>query len=124
MKKFLLCIIGISLPIYLLPFILRGDLDRFNPIAEEKNVYAIATGYGVPDYHHKGRAMYSLKGVDESRNENEYKVGTSTPNDFIKKTYLKIHVKGKYVYSYDVISEKDIPEKIREQLEIEDKVKL
>ncbi|EJQ50734.1 Uncharacterized protein BWINRASL_02912 [Bacillus mycoides] len=124
MKKFSLCIIGISLPIYLLPFILRGDLDRFNPIAEEKNVYAIAKGYGVPDYHHKGRAMYSLKGVDESRNENEYKVGTSTPNDFIKKTYLKIHVKGKYVYSYDVISEKDIPEKIRGQLEIEDKVKL
>ncbi|MFK4289210.1 uncharacterized protein (TIGR01655 family) [Bacillus sp. RC240] len=124
MKKFLLCIIGISLPIYLLPFILRGDLDRFNPIAEEKNVYAIAKGYGVPDYHHKGRAMYSLKGVDEARNENKYTVGTNTPNDFIRKTYLKIHVKGKYVYSYDVISEKDIPEKIRVQLEIEDKVKL
>ncbi|MGW6149980.1 YxeA family protein [Bacillus mycoides] len=124
MKKFSLCIIGISLPIYLLPFILRGDLDRFNPIAEEKNVYAIAKGYGVPDYHHKGRAMYSLKGVDEARNENKYTVGTNTPNDFIRKTYLKIHVKGKYVYSYDVISEKDIPEKIRGQLEIEDKVKL
>ncbi|MGE6548956.1 YxeA family protein [Bacillus mycoides] len=124
MKKFLLCIIGISLPIYLLPFILRGDLDRFNPIAEEKNVYAIAKGYGVPDYNHKGRAMYSLKGVDEARNENKYTVGTNTPNDFIRKTYLKIHVKGKYVYSYDVISEKDIPEKIRVQLEIEDKVKL
>ncbi|MFE4760427.1 YxeA family protein [Bacillus mycoides] len=124
MKKFVLYIIGISLPIYLLPFILRGDLDRFNPIAEEKNVYAIAKGYGVPDYHHKGRAMYSLKGVDEARNENKYTVGTNTPNDFIRKTYLKIHVKGKYVYSYDVISEKDIPEKIRGQLEIEDKVKL
>ena len=36
MKKFVICIIGIGLPIYLLPFILRGDLDRFNPIAEEK----------------------------------------------------------------------------------------
>lgn len=36
MKKFVLYIIGIGLPIYLLPFILRGDLDRFNPIAEEK----------------------------------------------------------------------------------------
>ncbi|MEM5625899.1 hypothetical protein AAHB47_16310 [Bacillus wiedmannii] len=36
----------------------------------------------------------------------------------------KGEVKGKYVYSYDVISEKDIPEKIRGQLEIEDKVKL
>lgn len=36
MKKFVICIVGIGLPIYLLPFILRGDLDRFNPIAEEK----------------------------------------------------------------------------------------
>ncbi len=36
MKKFILCILGIGLPIYILPFILRGDLDRFNPIAEEK----------------------------------------------------------------------------------------
>ncbi|GLV64682.1 hypothetical protein Bmyc01_33520 [Bacillus mycoides] len=121
MKKFVICIIGISLPIYLLPFILRGDLDRFNPIAEEKNVYAVAKGYGVPDYNHKGRAMYSLKGVDELKNEKEYTVGTSTPNDFIRETHLKIHVKGKYVYSYDVISENDIPEGIRKQLGIEDK---
>ncbi|PEK90670.1 YxeA family protein [Bacillus mycoides] len=121
MKKFVICILGIGLPIYLLPFILHGDLDRFNPIAEEKNVYAIAEEYGVPDYHHKGRAMYSLKGVDELRNEKEYKIGTNTPNDFIRKTYLKIHVKGKYVYSYDIISEKDIPEKIRGQLEIANK---
>ncbi|MFH7832764.1 YxeA family protein [Bacillus luti] len=120
MKKFIICIIGIGLPIYLLPFILRGDLDRFNPIAEEKNVYAVAKGYGVPDYHHKGRAIYSLKGVDELSNEKEYTVGTNTPNDFIRKTYLKIHVKGKYVYSYDVISEKDIPEKVRGQLKIVD----
>ena len=36
MKKFVLCILGIGLPIYLLPFILRGIFDRFNPIAEEK----------------------------------------------------------------------------------------
>ncbi|MBE7105089.1 DUF1093 domain-containing protein [Bacillus cereus] len=121
MKKFVFYIIGISLPIYLLPFMLRGDLDRFNPIAEEKNVYAIAKGYSVPDYYHKGRAMYSLKGVDELRNKKEYTVGTNTPNDFIRKTYLKIHVKGKYVYSYDVISETGIPEKIRKQLEIADK---
>ena len=60
MKKFVLCILGIGLPIYLLPFILRGDFDRFNPIAEEKCIRH-CEGYGVPDYHHKGRAMYSLK---------------------------------------------------------------
>ena len=42
MKKFVICIIGIGLPIYLLPFILRGDLDRFNPIAEEKCICGCA----------------------------------------------------------------------------------
>jgi len=119
MKKFILCIIGIGLLIYLLPFMLRGDLDILNPLAEEKNVYAVAEGYGVPDYHTNGRAMYSLKGIDKSGNEEEYTVGTNTPNDFIRKTYLRIHVKGRYVYSYEAISEKDIPEKIRKQLEVE-----
>ncbi|HDR4898083.1 TPA: YxeA family protein [Bacillus cereus] len=121
MKKFIICIIGIGLPIYLLPFMLRGDLDRFNPIAEEKNVYAVAEGYGIPDYHYKGRAIYSLKSVDELSNVKEYRVGTNTPNDFIRKTYLKIHVKGKYVYSYEAISKEDIPEKIRGQLKLVDK---
>lgn len=48
-------------------------------------------------------------------------MGTNTPNDFIRKTFLKIHVKGKYVYSYDIIAEKDIPEKIRDQLKIVNK---
>ncbi|OTW73288.1 hypothetical protein BK727_08170 [Bacillus thuringiensis serovar roskildiensis] len=121
MKKLLLCILGIGLLIYLLPFLLRGDLDRFNPLAEEKNVYAVAEGYGVPDYHNEGRAMYSLKGIDESGNQEEYTVGTNTPNDFVRKTYLKIHVKGRYVYSYDIIIEKNIPEKIRGQLEMVNK---
>ena len=37
----------------------------------------------------KGKAMYSLKAVDELSNEKEYNVGTNTPNDFIRKTYLK-----------------------------------
>lgn len=118
MKKFVLCILGIGLLIYLLPFLLRGDLDILNPLAEEKNVYAVAEGYGVPDYHNEGRAMYSLQGIDEFGNPEEYTVGTNTPNDFVRKTYLKIHVKGRYVYSYDIISEKDIPEKISGQLKI------
>ncbi|WP_439952450.1 YxeA family protein [Bacillus cereus] len=96
------------------PILYIGDLDIFNPLAEEKNVYAIAERYGVPDYHTNRRSMYLLKGVDESENKEEYTVGTNTPNDFMRKTYFRIHVKVRYVYSYEVISEKDIPEKIRE----------
>ena len=120
MRKFVICILGIGLPIYLLPFILRGDLDRFNPIAEEKCICRCERIW-CSGLSSKGKAMYSLKAVDELSNEKEYNVGTNTPNDFIRKTYLKIHVKGKYVYSYDIISKEDIPEKIRGQLEIANK---
>lgn len=66
MKKFILCIIGIGLLIYLLPFMLRGDLDILNPLAEKKNVYAVVEGYGVPDYHANGRAMYGEQKGDNA----------------------------------------------------------
>ncbi|MDA1523955.1 hypothetical protein PDJ99_12155 [Bacillus cereus] len=55
MKKFILCIIGIGLLIYLLPFMLRGNLDILNPLAEEKNVYAVV----------EGRYVYSYKAISE-----------------------------------------------------------
>ena len=119
MKKFVICIIGIGLPIYLLPFILRGIWTDLILLLKKKCIRRCERIWRS-DSHHKGRAIYSLKGVDELSNEKEYTVGTNTPNDFIRKTYLKIHVKGKYVYSYDVISETDIPEKIRGQLKIVD----
>lgn len=118
MKKFILCIIGIGLLYTYSLHVTRGS-RHIKSTCWRENVYAVAEGYGVPDYHTNGRAMYSLKGIDESGNEEEYTVGTNTPNDFIRKTYLRIHVKGKYVYSYEAISEKDIPEKIRKQLEVE-----
>ena len=63
-----ICILGIGLPIYLLPFILRGDLDRFNPIAEEK-MYMPLRKDMVFGLSSKGKAMYSLKAVDELSNE-------------------------------------------------------
>ncbi|EEM83151.1 hypothetical protein bthur0011_28160 [Bacillus thuringiensis serovar huazhongensis BGSC 4BD1] len=56
--------------------------------------------------------MYSLKGIDESVNKEEYTVGADTPNNFVRITYLKINVKGRYVYYYDIISEKDIQKDI------------
>lgn len=113
MKKFVFCILGIGFFIYLLFFILCGDLDRFNLIVEEKNVYVVVKGYGILDYYYKGWVMYLLKGVDELSNEKEYKVGMNMFNDFIRKIYLKIYVKGKYVYFYDIIFKEDILEKIR-----------
>ena len=67
-EKFVICILGIGLPIYLLPFILRGDLDRFNPIAEEKCICRCERIW-CSGLSSKGKAMYSLKAVDELSNE-------------------------------------------------------
>lgn len=118
MKKLLLLIIGLGFIVYVLPYILRGDLDRFNPFLEQKYVYAMAKGHGIPDQNYKGRYIYKLKGVDESGQENEYTVGVNSPNDFIKKTYLKISVQGRHVFSYEKILEKEIPEKVRKNLNV------
>ncbi|MBE5107014.1 YxeA family protein [Bacillus thuringiensis] len=118
MKKLLLLILGLGFIVYVLPYILRGDFDRFNPFLEQKYVYAVAKGYGVPDQYHKGRYIYKLKGVDESGKENEYTVGVNTPNDFIEKTYLRIAVQGRHVFSYKKVLEKEIPEKAKEKLNV------
>ncbi|MFS8352574.1 YxeA family protein [Bacillus nitratireducens] len=118
MKKPILVVLGLALMIYMLPYIVRGDLDRLNPFFEQKYVYAVAKGYGLPDHDYEGRYFYKLKGADESGKNMEYIVGVNTPNDFISKTYLRIDVRGKHVFSYDVVSEKDIPEKAKTVLSI------
>ncbi|MGE0979158.1 YxeA family protein [Bacillus cereus] len=118
MKKLLLLILALGFIVYVLPYILRGDLDRFNPFFEQKYVYAVAKGYGLPDHYHKGRYIYKLQGIDESGKEDEYTVGVNTPNDFIEKTYLKIDVQGRHVFSYEEVSVKEIPEKVKKKLNI------
>ncbi|MDA1675379.1 YxeA family protein [Bacillus cereus group sp. TH152-1LC] len=118
MKKLLLLIIGLGFIVYVLPFILRGDLDRANPFFEKKYVYAVAEGYGIPNSLQKGRYLYVLNGVDESGKEKEYEVGVGTPNDFIRKTYLRITVQGRYVFSFEKVLEKEIPEKAKKKLNI------
>ncbi|WP_420974656.1 YxeA family protein [Bacillus thuringiensis] len=116
MKKLFLLIIGLFFVIYVLPFILQGGVDRFNPFIKEKNVYALVEEIGVPDHNYPGRYKYLVNGVDESGSEDEYKVGTSDPNVFKRKTYLKIHVKGKYVFSYEEVKENEVPKKVKEKL--------
>ncbi|NEX02914.1 YxeA family protein, partial [Pseudobutyrivibrio xylanivorans] len=59
--------------------------------------------------------MFRLNGVDESGETDEIKITTSVKN-FPKESYLKAHVKGKYVYEYEVVSPENIPEKAMEVL--------
>lgn len=92
-------------------FLIEEDVrDRFNPFTQEKEVYVLIDKEGVTDPNFEHRYMFLLNGVDKSGNVKEIKV-TSSVKDFPKNTYLKVHVKGKYVYEYEKVAEKDIPEK-------------
>ncbi|PKR85696.1 YxeA family protein [Heyndrickxia camelliae] len=93
----------------------KENRDRFNPFIKEKDVYVLVNKEGKPDPDFEHRYMFLLDGVDESEKVEEIKV-TSSVKNFPKNSYLKVHVKGKYVFEYEIVTEKDVPEKARETL--------
>ncbi|PFX73167.1 hypothetical protein COL39_15640 [Bacillus cereus] len=96
----------------LLTYIEGEKIDRFNPFKKEKDVYVLTKEKAEPD----GRLYYyELSGVDISGKENTIKVRVSGKNDY-SNSYLKVHVKGKYVYKIEEVQEKEIPEKAKEKL--------
>ncbi|HFK1808236.1 TPA: YxeA family protein [Bacillus cereus] len=100
----------------LLTYMGGETVDRFNPLIKEKDVYAFTKGEAKPDPEHDGkRYFYMLNGVDKSGNENTIKVGIAGKDEYAN-SYLKVHVKGKYVYAIKEVQEKEIPEKAKEKL--------
>ncbi|HDR8160387.1 MULTISPECIES: YxeA family protein [Bacillus] len=97
----------------LLTYMGGETIDRFNPLVKEKDVYVLTKGEAKPDGK---RYFYMLNGVDESGDENTIKVGVSGKDDY-PDSYLKVHVKGKYVYKFEKVQEKEVPEKAKEKLE-------
>lgn len=92
--------------------------DRFNPLVKEKDVYVVINEEGTldPDYPERFKYyMYMLDGVDETGLVEKIKV-TSTEKSFPENTFLKVHVKGKYVYSFSGIEEQQIPEQAKNKL--------
>ncbi|MCU4991516.1 YxeA family protein [Bacillus cereus] len=95
----------------------NGDLDRFNPFEQEKDVYVLSKTDGTPDASHSGRKYkYLLNGVDASGKENEIKVTTDTKDSLGKNQYFKVSVKGQYVFKYEEVQDQDVPEKAKEKL--------
>ncbi|PEP53904.1 hypothetical protein CN557_08660 [Bacillus wiedmannii] len=94
-----------------------GDtIDRFNPLVKEKDVYALPKEAAKPDPVHDGkRYFYMLNGVDESGNESTIKVGYAGKDEYIN-SYLKVHIKGRYVYQFEAVQENEVPKKIKEKL--------
>ncbi|CAM4251365.1 YxeA family protein [Bacillus albus] len=107
-----LVVVGGGLLIYM-----GGEtIDRFNPLLKEKDVYVLTKGEAKPDPKHNGRRyFYELNGVDKSGNENTIKLGVSK-KELYSDSYLKAHVKGKYVYDFEKVQENEVPEKAKEKL--------
>jgi|SRR5690625_193370 len=89
--------------------------DRFNPFIQEKDVYVLINKEGETDPDFKHRYMFRVDGVDESGEVNGIKV-TASVKDFPENSYLKVHVKGKYVYGYEKVTEEDVPEEAKNKL--------
>lgn len=116
MKKVLIAITGlIVMGVGLLAYIGEENRDRFNPLIHEKDVYVLTKGIGKPDPSFPKRYIYMLNGVDESGNEDVIKVGSAS-KDLTENRYLKVHVKGKYVFKFEEVQEKEVPEKAKEKL--------
>ncbi|MGF1438558.1 YxeA family protein [Bacillus thuringiensis] len=100
----------------LLTYIGGGNIDRFNPLVKEKDVYVLTKGEAKPDPEHDGkRYFYELDGVDELGNTNTIKVGVGGKDEY-ENSYLKVHVKGKYVNTFEKVQEEKVPEKAKEKL--------
>ncbi|MFY2307191.1 YxeA family protein [Lysinibacillus fusiformis] len=89
--------------------------DRFNPFVSEKTVYALVNEDGSPDEDFPRRYAFVLDTVDSTGVTEEIKL-TSSEKSFSENTYLEIYTKGKYVYNFKIIEEKDVPEKAKNKL--------
>ena len=116
MKNILIAISGlVVMGGGLLAYMGEENRDRFNPLVKEKDVYVLTKGEGKPDPSFPKRYIYMLNGVDESGNEDEIKVGSAS-KDLTENRYLKVHVKGKYVFEFEEVQENEVPEKAKEKL--------
>ncbi|WP_242213847.1 YxeA family protein [Bacillus cereus group sp. BfR-BA-01383] len=117
MKKALIAVSGlIVVGGGLLTYVGGDTIDRFNPLVKEKDVYVYTEGEAKPDPEHDGkRYYYALDGVDELGNANTIKVGMAGKDEYVN-SYLKVHVKGKYVYEFEKVQEEKVPEKVKEKL--------
>ena len=120
-KKLKRILIGILVAVALgmgaLSLIGKDVRDRFNPFIEEKDAYALINKEGETDPDFKHRYMFMVDGVDESGEVNEIKV-TASVKDFPENSYLKVHVKGKYIYGYEKVTEEDVPEEAIKELKL------
>lgn len=117
MKKALIAVSGLIVVGGGLLTSVEGEaIDKFNPLVKEKDVYVHTEGEAKPDPEHEGRRFYYvLDGVDELGNKNTIKVGMDGKDEYVN-SYLKVHVKGKYVYKFEKVQEEKVPEKAKEKL--------
>jgi len=119
MKELLFKIAGVVVVLIIvcsgLTFTENEIIDRYNPLVIEKDVYALTKEPSEPDPDYPRRFMYMLNGVDESGKESVIKVGITGQHEY-QDTYMKVRVKGGYVFSLEEVKESDVPEKAKEKI--------
>ncbi|GEK31629.1 hypothetical protein KZO01_19380 [Kurthia zopfii] len=87
--------------------------DRFMPWVEKDIVYA-KSHIAESTKNRAGLHTYTTTVVDE--NGHKRKVTFNTPNVLKEGSYLKLHAKGTYIASWDLIHSKDVPNKALNRL--------
>lgn len=108
-------LVVLALGLGALSLIGKDNRDRLNPFIEEKDVYALIDQEGERDPNFEHRYMFMVDGVDDSGKVQEIKI-TSSVKDLPEETYVKVHVKGTYVYDYEAISKENVPENAIKEL--------
>jgi uncharacterized protein (TIGR01655 family) len=117
MKK----LIPILMAILIVPMVLTGCNDRYNPFASKTYYYVIIKGEGTSQKDDNGKVMesreYELPAYDK---EGKEKVITFTGMQQLREgAFLKLTLKGESVKTYEEVQKEDIPKAAAEKLDIE-----
>lgn len=116
MKK----LIPILMVILIVPMVLTGCSDRYNPFASKTYYYVIIEGEGTPQKDDNGEVMesreYKLPAYDK---EGKEKIITFTGIQQLREgAFLKLTLKGESVKTYEEVQKEDIPKEAIEKMNI------
>lgn len=91
---------------------LAQQLDRFNPFVSEESVYLETNKQG--EKQDQGGVIYYQDVYKEDGSS--YKLSFFAGNELREGTFLKLAAKGKYVESWEEVTQDSLPPKVSEKL--------
>lgn len=96
---------------------LSQQLDRFNPFVSKEPVYVVTNSqYGTKQS--PGGYIYTQEAYQEDGDH--YEVSFYTGSELREGAYLKLDAKGVYINDWEEVSQKDLPEKVKEAFAIKE----